>query len=118
MLLGILIPMIILLSSRLRQRPFLHWLALLFVVVGLIAYRWDTNMVGQLVVFNFLPEQSVPLFTSYRPALVEWRVGLGVIAFGLLGFTLGVRYFRIVDHPLTQVALAKRPTTALAHATD
>ena len=118
MLLGILIPMIILLTPRLRQRPILHWLALLFVVIGLIAYRWDTNMIGQLVVFNFLPEQTIPLFTTYTPALIEWQVGLGVIAFGFLGFTLGVRYLNVVNHPSVQVVAQESPMPALAHATD
>lgn len=118
MLLGIVIPMIIFLSPRLRQRPSLRLLAPLLVVIGLVAYRWDTNMVGQLVVFNFLPEQTLPLFTTYVPNLTEWRVGLGVISFGLLGFTLGVRYFNVVDYPAAEVAKEARPAPALAAVTD
>lgn len=119
MLIGILIPMIILLSERLRRQPYLHWLALIGVVVGLIAYRWDTNMVGQLVVFSYLPEQSIALFTTYTPALIEWRVGLGVIAFGLLGFTIGVQFLGVVDHKGSKVvAVDQAPRPALAHATD
>lgn len=114
MFLGILVPMIILLSARLRQRPGLNWLALLFVVIGLIAYRWDTNMVGQLVVFSYLPEQTLPLFTGYVPAAIEWQVGLGVIAFGLLGFTLGVRYLHVVDHRLVAPEPAPAEQPALA----
>ncbi len=109
MFLGIIVPMVILLSARLRNRPALHWLALLFVVVGLIAYRWDTNMIGQLVVFSYLPEQIVPLFASYTPALIEWQVGLGVIAFGLFGFTIGVRYLYVVDHRLVETAHETAP---------
>lgn len=119
MLLGIVVPMVILLSKQLRQHSRLQWLALLFVVIGLVAYRWDTNMVGQLVVFAYLPEQTLALFTSYKPALIEWQVGLGVIAFGLLGFTIGVRYLHVVDHTLAEepaeVHVAE-PT--LSHATD
>ena len=119
MLIGILIPMIILLSDRLRRQPYLHWLALIGVVVGLIAYRWDTNMVGQLVVFSYLPEQSVALFTTYTPALIEWQVGLGVIAFGLLGFTIGVKFLGVVDHRGSEVvAVDKVPQPVFAHATD
>lgn len=104
LLLGILVPMVILLSSNLRQHSRLLWLALLFVVIGLVTYRWDTNMVGQLVVFGYLPEQTLPLFTGYVPSPIEWQVGLGVIAVGLLGFTIGVRYFRVVDHRLVETA--------------
>ena len=97
----------------------LQWLALLFVVIGLVAYRWDTNMVGQLVVFAYLPEQTLALFTSYKPALIEWQVGLGVISFGLLGFTIGVRYLHVVDHTLAEDPVDVHvPEPALSHATD
>lgn len=109
MFLGIVVPLVILLSARLRNRPALHWLALLFVVIGLVAYRWDTNMIGQLVVFSYLPEQIVPLFASYTPALIEWQVGLGVIAFGLFGFSIGVRYLYVVDHRLVDTAHEAAP---------
>ncbi len=118
MFLGILIPLVILLNARLRNRPALHWLALLFVVIGLFAYRWDTNMVGQLVVFSYLPEQTLPLFTGYTPALIEWQVGLGVIAFGLLGFTLGVRHLHVVDHRLGNTIHQPLATLHMAQATD
>ena len=98
LLLGILIPAIILVNGRLRQQPRLHLLALLLTVTGLVAYRWDTNIVGQIVAFSYLPTQIAPLYTSYKPALIEVMVGLGVISYGLLAFTLGVRYLQIVDH--------------------
>lgn len=97
-LLGIVIPMIILLSARLRSQPRLHILALLFVVGGLVAYRWDVNLVGQLVVSGALPQEITPLYTHYVPSLVEFMAGFGVIAYGLLAFTLGVRYLKVVDH--------------------
>jgi molybdopterin-containing oxidoreductase family membrane subunit len=97
--LGIIVPMIILLSARLRSQQRLQMLALLLVIGGLVAYRWDTNLVGQLVVFDALPQQIIPLYTYYFPSLVEFVVGAAVIAFGLLAFTLGVRYLKVVDHP-------------------
>jgi Ni/Fe-hydrogenase subunit HybB-like protein len=37
-------------------------------------------------------------YTSYFPSLVEIGAGLGVIAFGLTAFSLGVRYLKVVDH--------------------
>jgi Ni/Fe-hydrogenase subunit HybB-like protein len=97
-LFGIVLPMIILLSQRLRRNTLLHMFALTLVVGGLVAYRWDNNMVGQLVVFSYLPQQIVPQYTQYAPALVEILAGAGAIAYGLLAFTLGVRYLRVVDH--------------------
>jgi menaquinone reductase, integral membrane subunit len=98
-LLGALVPMVILLSKRLRSRPALHYLALVLVVGGLVAYRWNTNIVSQMVVFNMVPQTIVPVYTSYMPSLVEIVAGAGVIAYGLTMFTLGVRYLKIVNHP-------------------
>ncbi len=97
-LLGIVIPMIILLSGRLRREPRLYLPALAMVVLGLAIYRWDVNLVGQLVVAGALPQEIVPLYTHYVPSLVEFIAGIGVIAYGLLAFTLGVRYLNVVDH--------------------
>ena len=97
-LLGTVVPSVILLNKRLRRRPNLHILALVLVIGGLVAYRWNTNIVSQLVVFNMLPNELAPVYTSYRPSLVEIATGAGVISYGLLMFTLGVRYLNIVDH--------------------
>jgi molybdopterin-containing oxidoreductase family membrane subunit len=97
-LLGSFVPMIILLSRRLRRHQNLHILALVLVIGGLVAYRWNTNIVSQLVVFNMLPNNLAPVYTSYTPSLVEVAAGAGVIAYGLLMFTLGVRYLNVVNH--------------------
>jgi Ni/Fe-hydrogenase subunit HybB-like protein len=97
-LLGIIVPMIILLSGRLRRQPRLNLLAMILVVGGLIAYRWDVNLVGQLVVAGALPQEIIPRYTHYIPSLVEFVVAAGAIAYALLAFTFGVRYLRVVDH--------------------
>jgi molybdopterin-containing oxidoreductase family membrane subunit len=97
-LLGIIVPMIILLSGRLRRQPRLNMLAMLLVVGGLVAYRWDVNLVGQLVVSGALPNEIIPRYTQYIPSLVEFMVAAGAIAYALLAFTFGVRYLRVVDH--------------------
>ena len=102
MLFGILIPMVLLLYAPARHRRFWRMSALLLIVVGVVAYRWDTSMAGLLVVMSYLPGEQVVAYTSYRPSFVEWAAGLGVIAYGLLAFSLGVKYLRVVDHRLTQ----------------
>ena len=94
--------MLILLNSKWRQNTRLLIAALTFVVIGLICYRWDTNMVGQLVVFNQIPQSLIPQYTQYRPSLVEMAAGAGVIAYGILAFTFGVRNLGIVDHTLVE----------------
>jgi molybdopterin-containing oxidoreductase family membrane subunit len=97
-LLGIVVPMIILLSGRLRRQPRLNLLAMVLVVGGLVAYRWDVNLVGQLVVAGATPQEIIPRYTQYIPSLIEFMVAGGAIAYAVLAFTLGVRYLRVVDH--------------------
>lgn len=104
MVLGIVIPMLILLSSRWRQQPLLRLLSLGLVVGGVVAYRWDNNLVGQMVVpIPILREGSI-FYASYVPSMVEIVSGAGVIAFGLLAFMIGVKYLKVVnyDPPIRQ----------------
>ena len=68
------------------------------VVLGVIAFRWDTNLSGLLVVMSYLPGQAAIAYTSYVPSPVELVTALGIIAYGLLAFSIGVRYLRVVDH--------------------
>jgi Ni/Fe-hydrogenase subunit HybB-like protein len=97
-LLGAVIPIIILLNSRLRNHRLIRAFALLLVVGGVVAYRWDTNLVGQLIVQTPMSLDTAPLFTSYFPALIEVVVGIGIIAFGFFAFTFGVKYLNVIDH--------------------
>jgi len=70
------------------------------IVAGVVAFRFDTNLVGFLAVISYLPGEAIVSYTSYTPSLVEWASGLGIIAYGLLGFSLGVKYLHVVDHRL------------------
>ena len=108
MLLGTLVPMLLLLNRRTRSRPFWRMAALALVVIGVIAYRWDTNLSGQLVVLSYLPGDPTVAYTSYMPSPVEILSGAGVIGFGLLAFSLGVRYLKVVDHSLAEKPAEKR----------
>ncbi len=97
-LLGIVIPMIMLLTPTIRRQPFWRMVALGLVVGGVVAYRWDTNISGLLVVISYLPGEPTIAYTSYQPSLVEIISGLGILAYGLMTFSLGVRYLKVVDH--------------------
>jgi Ni/Fe-hydrogenase subunit HybB-like protein len=97
-LFGTIIPMVLLLKQQTRQNRFWRMVALALVVIGVIAYRWDVNLSGFLVVVSYLPGATTVAYTSYFPSLVEIGAGLGVIAFGLTAFSLGVRYLKVVDH--------------------
>lgn len=110
--LGMLLPAIILLTPRLRRVPRVRLLALGLIAVGVVAFRWNTNLVGQLVVFGTVPGSEVPLFTHYTPSLIEILTGTGVIAYGLLAITFGVRYFNVIDHGEVVEAPAETPVPA------
>ncbi|HRO91297.1 MAG TPA: hypothetical protein PLC06_12420, partial [Promineifilum sp.] len=97
-ILGMVVPAIILLIPQFRRNEQLRMVALALVAVGVVAFRWNTNLVGQLVVFGTVPGSDVPLFTHYTPSLVEILTGTGVIAYGLLAITFGVRYLHVIDH--------------------
>ncbi len=101
MIFGALLPTFILLYRPMRLSPFWRMLALAMIVGGVVALRFDTNLVGLLTVISYLPGQATVSYTSYTPSLVEWVTGLGIFAYGLLAFSLGVKYLRVVDHRLT-----------------
>ena len=101
MIFGALVPTFMLLYKPARTAPFWRMLALAMIVGGVVAFRYDTNLVGFLTVISYLPGEAIISYTSYTPSLVEWAAGLGIIAYGLLAFSLGVKYLRVVDHRLT-----------------
>jgi len=101
MLFGILIPMILLLYRPTRTNRLWRMAALLMVAIGVIAFRWDTNMTGQLVIMPFVTGLPIT-YTSYRPSLVEILTGAAIIAYGFTAFSIGVKYLRVVDHTLVE----------------
>ena len=101
MLLGMVIPMILLLYKRTRQNRFWRMIALFLVAAGVVAFRWDTNISGLLVVIPYVPGLEIA-YTSYRPSLIELLAGAAIIAYGLAAFSLGVKYLRVVDHTLIE----------------
>lgn len=97
-LFGAVIPIVLLLAPRLRRQPLLRMLALALVVGGVVAYRWDNNMAGQLVQLSYLPQDLATHYTKYVPSLIEFLSGAGVVAYGALALTLGIRYLNVVNH--------------------
>jgi Ni/Fe-hydrogenase subunit HybB-like protein len=97
-LLGAVIPIILLLNKRTRSQPLWRMLALAMVVGGVVAYRWDTNMSGLLIILSYMPGDPAVTYTAYRPSLIEFLAGAGIISYGLLAFSLGVRFLKVVDH--------------------
>lgn len=103
MLLGMIVPMILLLYTPARTNRFWRMLALFLVAAGVVAYRWDINISGLLVVMPYVPGQAIT-YTNYRPSWVEIVTGSAIVAYGLTAFSLGVKYLRVVDHSLVDQA--------------
>ena len=101
MSLGMIVPMILLLYKPTRMNRFWRMIALLLVAAGVVAFRWDTNIAGFLVVMPYVAGQAIA-YTSYKPSLVEIITGAAIIAYGLTVFSLGVRFLRVVDHSLVE----------------
>jgi Ni/Fe-hydrogenase subunit HybB-like protein len=97
-ILGGVVPLVLLHSGRFRRNEYLRMLAMALIVGGIVAYRWDTNLVGQLVVLSYLPQETIARYTEYFPSLIEFIAGIGIVAYGVLAFTLGTRYLKVVDH--------------------
>ena len=118
MALGGLAPAVLLLYPATRHHRFWRMTALALAVIGVVAYRWDTNLSGLLVVMPYVPGQQAIAYASYTPSLIEIVTGLGIVAYGLLAFSLGVRYLAVVDHriavestePVPQPMAAPVPT--------
>ena len=98
MLLGAIVPAILLLVPRFRRSWSAQIIALTLIVAGVVAYRWDVNMSGLLVILTYLPQEINTIYTTYFPSTIEILSGLGVLAFGALAITLGVRYLNLIDH--------------------
>ena len=101
MLLGMIVPLVLLLYKPTRTNRFWRMIALFLVATGVVAFRWDTNITGFLVVMPYVPGQAIA-YTSYEPSLVEVVAGAAIIAYGLTAFSLGVKYLRVVDHSLVE----------------
>jgi Ni/Fe-hydrogenase subunit HybB-like protein len=106
MLLGMIVPMILLLYKPTRMNRFWRMVALLLVAAGVVAFRWDTNITGQLVLMSYVPGAAIT-YTSYQPSWIEILTGAAIIAYGLTAFSIGVKYLRVVDHTLVEDELEK-----------
>jgi Ni/Fe-hydrogenase subunit HybB-like protein len=94
--LGGLIPAIILLYQPLRRNDRALIVGLSLIVMGLIVNRWNVTLSGLVVPPEWSPGVlGTVVAASYSPTMIEIGVAVGVLAYGLLGFTLGARFLPI-----------------------
>jgi len=93
LLAGMIIPLVILLTPRLRARPGVVAAAAALVVVGIVGVRFNI-VVPPLIpgVLDGLPSGH------YVPTLIEWVLSLGLIAGGAAAYSLIAELLPIHDH--------------------
>lgn len=115
-LLGGIVPAVLLLIPRLRERPGSLPLATLLVVAGLVVTRWDVNLSSMFIRVAYLPGQSVAPFPAYYPTWVEWATTAAILAYALLAYTWSLHLFPLfAPHPEAEgeKELARRSRLAL-----
>ncbi len=102
--LGATVPAAIFLVPMLRRSTKALFIASGLVVMGVIANRWNVTIAGQIA-YDFTPISyakgaPLPPFSSflgtYIPAWPEWITVAGAVAFGLLVYSIGVKYLPVL----------------------
>lgn len=95
-LLGAVVPIIIFFVRRFRENDFLLMLGCALAIAGVVMLRWNTTVSGLVVPMDWSPGVAYlfPRF-NYTPTLVEVGAFVGIIAYALMGLTLGVHYLPI-----------------------
>jgi Ni/Fe-hydrogenase subunit HybB-like protein len=99
--LGGLVPAVILLFQPLRRNQRALILGLALIILGVIVNRWNVTLSGLVAPPDWSPGVLGDVVAaSYFPTLIELGVSAGVLAYGLLGFSLGVRILPIFAQPV------------------
>lgn len=98
-ILGGILPVLILLSPSTRKNDRLLILSLAMIVLAVVMNRWNVTLSGLVAPPEWSPgilgdAYAVP----YIPTWTEIAVTVGILAYSMLAFTLGVRYLPIFPH--------------------
>ncbi len=95
-LFGALVPAILLLWNRTRANRNIIIIAAFMIIAGLVINRWNMTLSGFVIPLDWSPGvRDVFPVNYYEPALVEWGVAIGIVAYSWLAYTLGVRLLNI-----------------------
>jgi molybdopterin-containing oxidoreductase family membrane subunit len=89
---GIIVPAALMLAAPAIKSEGTLFMGGSLAVIGLIANRWHTTLIGFLTPLSTNPEITYPLVPSYTPALSEWLAAIGIVSGVLMVLTLGLRY--------------------------
>lgn len=86
------IPGFVLVSAkRIKRFRILAFFALLPIVCTVLT-RWNYNLSGLIAQITYDPFTPTVILNTYAPTVTEWQVGIGVISYWLLAFSLAVRF--------------------------
>jgi molybdopterin-containing oxidoreductase family membrane subunit len=99
-LLGGFLPAALLLVPRFRADHRLLLAGLVLIVMGVTVNRWNVTLSGLVVPPQWSPGVLGSVVAApYFPTLPELLIATGIVAYGLLALTLGIRYLPIYDVP-------------------
>jgi len=81
-LLGVVLPVVLLLTPGTRTKSLTGWVAPSLVLLGVLMNRFSATLYGQSALVDTVP---------YVPSVVEWLSTIGIIAGAMLAWMVGVR---------------------------
>ncbi len=94
-LLGALVPAILFLWRRARRNRYALVVAGALSVLGVVVYRWNMTLAGFVVPLDWTPGITSLPVNTYEPALIEWLVAAGIVAYSWLFWSLGARFLNL-----------------------
>ncbi|MEJ2757782.1 MAG: polysulfide reductase NrfD [Anaerolineales bacterium] len=86
------IPGFVLLSAkRIKNMKVLSFFAILPIVCTVLT-RWNYNLSGLIAQITYDPFTPSVVLNTYSPTWQEWAVGIGVISYWLIAFSLAARF--------------------------
>lgn len=95
-----IVPAVILLYQPLRRNDRALMAALALICLGVVVNRWNVTLSGLVAPPDWSPGVlGNVVAATYFPSITEIMVAVGIVAYWLLGFTLGVRYLSLYKTP-------------------
>ncbi len=111
-LLGALIPAILFLWPRTRRNRYALVVAGILSVLGVVVFRWNMTLAGFVVPLDWTPGVASLPANTYEPALIEWIVGIGIVAYSWLAWSLGARFLNLYPQARNWDEIDEDETTA------
>ena len=117
-LLGAVIPIVLLQVERFRKNVNLRMLAMFLVVGGVVAYRWDINLSGQLVQLTYLAQDITARYTTYFPSLIEILAGAAWWLTVCLPSAWELNNLNVVYHPSAKETVQEEQSVSIMAPAD